>query len=244
MEAPPPPQRGADARRFTASRHSAVPESRPATIGGVRGFPRRIRRAWRRHRPEVVYTLAFPVDQASRAPEPSEGACRDGPPLRLELASPEALRSLRKAHPKDLSKRKLTVLLNRLERPDEDCWLLIDAQESVCGYCWVAWSDHVNKRIGHDLPLQPDEAYLFDCYVLRRHRGRRLQVAAVRERLLMLAEAGRTRAVTMISARNAPSRASYQRFGVIVEQVVVYLPLLRRTIVLRDRRRDVRRVRQ
>jgi len=205
---------------------------------------RSARSAWRRNRPEVLHTLAFPVAQPPASTDAPDGAHREAPPLRLELASPEALRALRKAHPKDLSKRKLRILLDRLERSDEDCWLLIDEQEAVCGYCCVAWSDHVNERIGHHLPLRADEAYLFDDYVVRRHRGRRLHIAAIRERLPLLAAAGRTRAVTMISAGNARSRASYQRFGPVVEQVVVHLPPLRRTIALRDRRRDVRRARR
>jgi len=178
-------------------------------------------------RPETLYSYSFPT--SSRDPVPTRSDCT------LVHAGEDNLTELKAAYPRELSQRKFQILLERLKVPSEKCWLISDAQGNLCGYCHLAFESTLNARINHLVHVGREQAYFFDDYVFKKHRGKGLHAASVAMRMEIAAGMGITEGLTTISKANYPSIASYGKFGLRSELILVYIPKFKRTFRLSKR---------
>lgn len=155
----------------------------------------------------------------------------------LEEATADVLTQMGEAHPQELDERKLGMLLERLDHPADRTLVIRDETGQPCGYCHVTVGDTENARIRYAVPVLPQQCYLWDDQVFVAHRRRGLHAFSIARRLELLAEEGRTEALTIISRRNLASRTSYAAFGASRRRVLLHLPLCRRTVALPTARR-------
>lgn len=195
--------------------------------GNRQQWSRRWRRWRKRYGPEVLHRYRF-----SSTPQVNSADWDD---VTLTELTPVLLERMVKRYPRELSARKRAILEARIGNPAETCWAILRAGRPA-GYCNAAWTTTVNERIHHPVRLGRDEVYLFDSYVFKRHRGHRLHRYAIAKRLEIAAACGRSAGVTIISAKNAPSQASFVPFGASRTHTLLYLPPIRRTLEWRTRR--------
>lgn len=192
------------------------------------------RRRWRRWRkkygPEVLYTYSLP-GPSTGAPETSTR------PVLVEIDQ-ELLDDLQRRYPKEVPDRRYRLLHARIGASDQTCWILLDEEGVPAGWCHSVWQDTVNERINHRVRVAPHQVYLYDAYVVRARRRRGLHLASVRARMHLAAARGRHEGLTTITSTNKASHASYSRMGAVVTSRLVYLPPLRRTLVLPVARRS------
>jgi GNAT superfamily N-acetyltransferase len=195
-----------------------------------------LRRRWRRmrkkHGPEILYTYVL-----SR---PGANPLADRPGFALVPVTASNLEEFRRAYPKEQSERKHRIMSARIGHPVESSWLIQGPDGEWCGYCHVAWSDNLNARIGHLVELAADEAYFFDDYVVKKHRGKGLQAFSIAARFDIAAARGVTRARTTITKGNHPSVASYAKFDLVRTGMLIAFPSRRRTIAVPLPARPVR----
>lgn len=153
-------------------------------------------------------------------------------PFRLEPATPQLLERLHGAYPQEVDARKRDLLVARVEDPHEDCWVIVDDEEQLCGFACVAWTDHLIRRENHVVPVRPDEALLMDDYVVRAHRRRGAHGVSIARRLQIAAERGRTRGRVVIDERNTASQAVYGRLGARPVGRIITWPRHHRSIQL------------
>jgi hypothetical protein len=197
----------------------------------LRRARRRFKDLRRRSRPEILYTYSFQVDPSKAGASP--------PGYRLVEADEARLSELKATYPKELSDRKLGILRARIGSQDERCWLITDADGTLCGYCHLTLASTLNARINHFVEVGASQAYFFDDFVFKRHRGRGLHGFSIARRLEILQGLGRTEVLITIRKDNKASLASFWKFGPRRRHRLVYLPPLRRTIqlpALADRR--------
>ncbi|WP_109473112.1 GNAT family N-acetyltransferase [Ornithinimicrobium cavernae] len=180
--------------------------------------PRRFRAYWRRR--EILDLYTFPV----HGPGPAADTSRS-----LEDATAEVLDLMREAYPKDFNARKHQLLLDRLTHPADRTLIIRDEHGEACGYCHITDENTENARIRLPIKVSARQAYLWDDQVFARHRRRGLHAFSIARRLELLAEQGRTEALTIISRPNEASRRSYGAFGLRRRRVLIYLPALKRT---------------
>jgi GNAT superfamily N-acetyltransferase len=196
-----------------------------------------LRRRWKRlrkkHGPEVLYTYAF----ARQGDNP----LADRPGYALVPVSEENLADFRQAYPKEQNERKHGIMTARIGHPVESAWLIQGPDGQWCGYCHVAWTDNLNARIGHLVEVGPGQAYFFDDYVVKSHRGKGLQAWSIAARLDLAAQRGVAEGLTTISKGNAPSVASYGKFGLVRTAVLLAFPSRKRTVTIPVPRRTVGR---
>ncbi len=181
------------------------------------------RRSWKRHRPEILYRYTFTAAEQD-LPEWSA--------YHLVEANQDLLDRFRQQYPKELNARKYGILQSRIGSATEPCWFIVDDTGDLCGYCHLSWSDTVNARIHHKVAVAPHQAYFFDSYVCKKHRGKRIHAASVAHRLRLARERGVTEGLTTISKSNLRSVSSFRWFGLTRTHRLVYVPDLRRTISL------------
>lgn len=181
------------------------------------------RRSWKRHRPEVLYSYTL---RAAEEDLPEWSA------YHLEGATQELLDRFRKQYPKELNPRKYAILQGRIGSSTDPCWFIVDDSGEPCGYCHLSWSDTVNERIHHKVSVAAHQAYFFDDYVCKKHRGKRIHAASVAHRLRLARERGVTEGLTTISRTNVRSVSSFRWFGLTRTRRLVYVPDLKRTISL------------
>lgn len=186
----------------------------------------RARRLWKRKRPEflTLYTFRQPDEDVPRLTGAS-----------LQEASQELLDLFRGAYPRQLNDRKYAILAARIGSSRDTCWFITDPSGKPCGYCHVSWFDTVNARIHHRVPIAANQAYFFDTYVAREHRGKGYHTFSIGQRLSLLAERGIDEGVTTISNGNTASVAAYRRFDATPRLRLIYFPPLRRTVARRAR---------
>lgn len=177
---------------------------------------------------EVLDLYAFPVG----GPGPSADPARS-----LEDATAEVLAQMKEAYPKDLDERKYGILVGRLDHPADRTFIIRDEHGEPCGYCHITAEDTADERIRYAVSVGPHQGYLWDDRVFATHRRRGLHAYSIARRLELLAEEGRTEALTIISRPNLGSRASYAAFGAARQRVLVYLPPCRRTVSMPATRR-------
>lgn len=185
---------------------------------------RRWRRARKKHGPEVLYTYSF-----SR---PAGNPLADRPGYALVPVTAESLAEFRQAYPKEQNERKHRIMSARIDHPVESSWLIQGPDGEWCGYCHVAWTDNLNARIGHLVRVAPHQAYLFDDYVVKKHRGKGLQAFSIAARLDIAAERGVTEGLTTVSKGNDPSVASYAKFDLVRTAVLLAFPGRKRTVTI------------
>lgn len=182
---------------------------------------RTARRTWKRHRPETLYSYSFTAAET----DPPHWAG-----YHLEQADQDLLDRFRTAYPKELNDRKYGILQRRIGSETDPCWFIVDDTGDLCGYCHLSWSDTINERIHHHVAVAPHQAYFFDTYVCKRHRGKRIHAASIAHRLRLARERGVTEGLTTISKTNRRSVASFRPFSLVRTHRLVYLPTVRRTI--------------
>lgn len=187
-----------------------------------------LRRRWsrlrKRHGPEVLYTYSF----GRSAVDPRA----DWPGYSLVAVSAESLAEFRSSYPDEQSERKHGIMTARINHPVESAWLIRGPGGIWCGYCHIAWRDVANERIGHQVKVTPTQAYFFDDYVVRAHRGQRLQAFSIAARLELAARRGVVEGLTTISKGNAPSLASYSKFGLVRTGMLLAFPRWKRTVTI------------
>lgn len=156
-------------------------------------------------------------------------AARDD--VALVEADTDLLAALRERFPREVDERKHGILVDRLVSPAERSWVIVD-DGVPCGHCHAALDSVLNARINAMVRLEPGQAYLFDDFVVRERRGRGLHGFSIARRMELLAAEGVDEFVTIISRGNAPSRASYRRYGPRVVAWLLYLPPLNTTLRL------------
>jgi len=185
----------------------------------------RFTRFRKKSRPEVLYTYAFPTQQPSG--EAGSGGGRD-----LVRADKEQLQALGRQYRRELSRHKQRLLVQRLREPGQSCWIILDDDGTPAGYCHLATQSTLNARINHMVTVAPHQAYFYDDFVFKQHRGHGLHTFATARRCEIAAAKGITEGLTTITKSNTPSIASYAKFGAQRRQTLVYLPLLGRTLRL------------
>lgn len=191
----------------------------------------RLTKLRKRSRPEVLYTYAFPThhpDAAISQPAPDN----DAPRRDLVPADKEQLQALGRQYRRELSRHKQGLLVQRLREPGQHCWVILADDGTPAGYCHLATQSTLNARINHMVRVAPHQAYFYDDYVFKKHRGKGLHTFATARRSEIAAAKGITEGLTTITSSNAPSIASYAKFGAVRRQTLVFLPLLGRTIRL------------
>lgn len=178
-------------------------------------------------RPETLYSYSFPT--SSDDPVLARSDCT------LIEADEDKLAELKATYPRELSQRKYQILLERLNVPSEKCWLISDGHGNLCGYCHLAFKSTLNARINHLVEVGRAQAYFFDDYVFKKHRGKGLHAASIAQRMEIAAGMGITEGLTTISKANYPSITSYGKFGLRSELILVYIPLFKRTLRLSKR---------
>lgn len=189
--------------------------------GGRTSLRRQVTQLKKRLRPEVLYSFRFPLQVEWRY---------DVPGYRLVDAEAEHIKVLRSTYPRELGKQKAQLLRRRLTSESESCWVILDDEGRPCGYCHVALADTVNARINHRVRVGNAEAYFFDDYVVKKHRGKGLHTFSIAARGALLQSKGIRHGLTTISRKNTPSIASYRKFGTRRTETLVHLPALRRTL--------------
>lgn len=209
------------------TRRAGTREHLAGTREHLAGARKRLRRLRKKHGPEVLYSYAFPTQGYD------PGLDREDHTL-VEVTE-DNLAALRKGYPKELNARKHQILRGRIDHPSETCWLIQDADRQLCGYCHVAWQDNLNARINHLVKVGPTQAYFFDDYVVKRHRGKKLHAFSIARRLQIASARGVTEGITTISKNNHPSNANYAKFGMRTTRTLVFLPRWKKTLQLRKR---------
>ena len=181
----------------------------------------------KRLRPEVLYSFSFPTAGQARAA---------GAPGNLVPADKPGLRDLRKRYPGELRAAKFKILRARLSSPTEDCWVIVDGEGAPAGYCHLAYASTVNERINHSVVVEKGrEAYFFDDYVFKAHRGKGLHALSLARRCEIASERGIGIGLTTITRKNTASLRSYGKLGLRRTAVLLHLPAVKRTVRLRRR---------
>lgn len=184
--------------------------------------PTWMRAAWGTR--DVLDLYVFPV---SGGPGPAADPARS-----LVDATAEVLRDLRQRYPEELTDRKYGILVDRLGHPVDRSLVIVDEHGEPCGYCHITAQDTVNERIRYAVRVAPHQAYLWDDHVFGAHRRRGLHAYSIARRLELLAQEGRSEALTIISRRNTASRTSYAAFGTTRTRALYYVPGARRTLTV------------
>lgn len=191
-----------------------------------RFVPRALSAVWRRW--EVLDLYALPV----KGPGPPADPARS-----LEDATTEVLLRMKETYPGDLDERKYRILVDRLDHPADRTLIIRDEHGEPCGYCHITTGDTEEARTRYAVRVYPHQAYLWDDHVFAAQRRRGLHAFAIARRLELIAEEGRTEALTIISRSNRASRASYAAFGAMRKRGLYYLPQCRRTVSVPAMRR-------
>jgi hypothetical protein len=145
-------------------------------------------------------------------------------------ADKPGLRALRKQYPAELKAAKAKILRARLGSSTEQCWIILDAHGTPAGYCHLAYTSTVNTRINHPVTVEEGaQAYFFDDYVFKAHRGKGLHALSLLRRCEIASERGLETGLTTITSKNTASLRSYGRLGLRRSAVLVHVPLLNRT---------------
>ncbi len=156
---------------------------------------------------------------------------------RLVPADEKNLKKLRKRHRKELKKRKYHILASRLQGGHDRCYWILNEQGKICGYCHLAFASHLNTSNNYWVELLPEEVYLFDAYVFKKHRRQGYQKFSVSQRLQIAWEMGYKRAIIIASPDNVPTNQIIKKFGFNRNKVLIYFPLLHRTVALQLRQK-------
>jgi GNAT superfamily N-acetyltransferase len=173
---------------------------------------------------ERLTTFVRDLDNTVPQPDPDSGYI-------LVPADARSLDEFRRAEPRALTDRKHGVLRDRLGT-DESGWLVRSAAGDWLGWCHLVLGRGPNTRIGHELRLRPDDAFLYDDATLPRYRRRGVHAFTIARRLELAREAGAVRAITTITNTNAASIASYRTLGFRPRSQLVHVPSLGRTVEL------------
>jgi LmbE family N-acetylglucosaminyl deacetylase/RimJ/RimL family protein N-acetyltransferase len=132
----------------------------------------------------------------------------------LALPTEQTLTALAERYtPAQLSERKLQILRDRVADPDEDCWLVEDADGVAGGFCSVSWVDHFEGASNSWTRVRPHQVLLMDDMVFKDHRRRGLHGYSIWRRCEIGWERGRTQALVLVRTDNVASRRSYQALG-------------------------------
>jgi GNAT superfamily N-acetyltransferase len=176
----------------------------------------------KRLRPEVLYDFAF----STAGQSPVSGTVAG----HLVPADRENLRDLRKRYKGELKATKHRILRERLASPTEECWIIVDGDGSPAGYCHLAYASTVNERIHRTVNVERGrQAYFFDDYVFKAHRGKGLHALSLARRCETAAQRGITEGITTITRKNTASLRSYGKLGLRRTAVLVHVPILGRT---------------
>lgn len=179
-------------------------------------------------RTRVKYLYRMPLDLGREA---APGAVPDAG-FRLEEGSAENLDRLHRAHPTEVNERKHRILVERVQDPGEDVWVVVDAQGEQCGFACIAWTDHLMRKERHTIRVSPQQALLIDAYILRAHRRRGAHAFAVRRRLEIATGRGRTDVRVAIDRTNTPSQRSFAQLGAVRVGRIVTLRHWHRSVQL------------
>lgn len=168
---------------------------------------------------EVLDLYALPVTQPQTPADPGRS---------LEDATEPTLRQMWESG--DLDDRKLGILVERLADPADRTLIIRDEDGEPCGYCHITLGDTEDERTNFAIDLLPHQGYLWDDRVFPTHRRRGLHSFSIARRLELIAQEGRTEALTIIARHNRASRRSYAPFGTVRRRVLYYLPPWHRTV--------------
>lgn len=173
-------------------------------------------------RVERLTTFVRPLDDPVPTPRSAGG-------LVLLCADADALAEFHHDEPKALTERKLAVLLARLGTDEQGFLVRADDGDWV-GWCHLVLGRGPNSRIGHELRLGADEAFLYDDATLPRHRRKGIHAFTIARRLELAHEAGAARAITTIANTNGASIASYRALGFVPRSQLVHVPAFGRAV--------------
>lgn len=159
------------------------------------------------NKPDIVAydRLTLSLDPTQEAPETG---------LELVLPTDESLAALaEKYSPSQLTERKHQILRERLRNPDEDVWLIRDADGNVGGFSCVSWVDHYEAASNYWMRLEPHQFLFIDDLVFKDHRRRGMQRYSIQRRAEIARDRGRTEGVLLIRSDNIASRSSFLSLG-------------------------------
>src|SRR5690606_536180 len=97
--------------------------------------------------------------------------------------------------------------------PDEDCWLIENADGVAGGFCSVSWVDHFEGASNYWMRLRAQQFLFMDALVFKEHRRRGLHGYSIRGRQLKALERGLSEGVVLIRTDNVASRESFRALG-------------------------------
>lgn len=155
---------------------------------------------------ETVYDR-FVLDVEAMPLQAPGGLC-------LETPTRATLQELAGAYsPRQLTPRKHQILLGRLDDPDEESWLIRDADGALCGFCSISWTDHYEAASDYTVQVRAHQFLLMDDLVFAEHRRRGLHRFSILERCRRAVERGRRQGVVLVRRDNSASRDSYLGAG-------------------------------
>lgn len=156
--------------------------------------------------------------------------------MELVVGTETILQEVQAASPRMLTERKQKILRERIQgNEDVQVFFARTANGEWAGWCHLAWGHGPNSRIHHTLRLRPDEAFLFDDAVVRKHRRKGMHTFMILRRMQLASDRGSARAVTTITDSNAASTASFRKLGFSTRSHLLHVPRLRRSFELRLR---------
>jgi RimJ/RimL family protein N-acetyltransferase len=95
----------------------------------------------------------------------------------------------------------------------------------IIGYAWVAFGEIYVSEIERTMKLQADEAEIYDVFVSREHRGKRVAHEMLRNICDYLREKGMRKACIAALSTNGASRRMIERMGFTKNGTVTFFKL-------------------
>ncbi len=164
---------------------------------GVRGF-------WFKLLAELGYRRLLLLQRPLAEPIPELEASL---PLQFDLLEPDDIDAYLSLHDDD----PRTQIEGRF-RLGEVCFIARHEGRIVCGN-WAAFGSHYISYIQYDLPIGPDDVYLYDSYTDPDFRGRGIAPALAVYILRYYRDTGVRLAVTAITPENLSNRRARAKSG-------------------------------
>ena len=117
-----------------------------------------------------------------------------------------------------------SVYRSRLNKGDRCC--VVKIADRIIAYTWVDF--HECNCYGRKITLKPNEAYLYDTWVLNRFRGRKIAAALWARCIDSLTQEGWTDIYVLTDYFNRPARKLLKRCGMKVVKIGICIQLFRR----------------
>ena len=143
----------------------------------------------------------------------------------LVRADKNSLKKTQSKYPRELTLKKYDTLIERLGNKDEECYLIINNENKVCGYTHFAYADHFHESISYLVKLDQNEIYFFDTYIFNKYRRKGLQTFSILKRFEMAYDKGYCKGRALVDSNNIASNKAYFKCGFKKTSKIYCFPL-------------------